>query len=260
MTADDGQAGGAARNFARLLELAFEEGADYVFCCDQDDVWQPDKLSRVLERLRGCERAHAGPCLVHHDLRVVDENLQVIEDSYWAMMKLQPADARDPQRLLSRNEVTGCALACNRELLEIALPIPPEAIMHDWWLALCAGWFGAIAPIPETLVEYRQHGANAIGAKSFLGGLPFFGSQGNTWREGNLELLGTASQARAFGARMAGRLDSDAAMTVARYAALPRSSRRQRLRTLRECRLWRNNAVLDASLVLRMLLLRRAAE
>jgi hypothetical protein len=47
-------------------------------------------------------------------------------------MQLSPADENNPQRLLSRNEVTGCAMAINRPLLEIALPIPEAAIMHDW--------------------------------------------------------------------------------------------------------------------------------
>ena len=33
----------------------------------------------------------------------------------------------------------------NRALLNQALPIPAEALMHDWWLALVASRFGQIA-------------------------------------------------------------------------------------------------------------------
>ena len=63
------------------------------------------------------------------------------------------------------NIVTGCTAVMNRELLDIALPIPKEALVHDWWLALVASSFGVIRYIEETSILYRQHGENTIGAK-----------------------------------------------------------------------------------------------
>jgi len=43
--------------------------------------------------------------------------------------------------------------------------MPAGAIMHDWWLALVCSATGRIVALPEALVEYRQHGANTLGAK-----------------------------------------------------------------------------------------------
>ena len=47
--------GSALGNFTILLDSALAHGAQYVFCCDQDDVWAPDKLERVLEFLKQLE-------------------------------------------------------------------------------------------------------------------------------------------------------------------------------------------------------------
>ena len=66
--------------------------------------------------------------------------------------------------LLSVNQVTGCATLINRALLQLALPLPPEVVMHDWWLALLSG-SGARQYLSEALMLYRQHGRNQIGAR-----------------------------------------------------------------------------------------------
>ena len=40
---------GAKYNFLALLEMA---EASYVMCCDQDDVWKPDKIEKTLQRMQ----------------------------------------------------------------------------------------------------------------------------------------------------------------------------------------------------------------
>ena len=63
--------------------------------------------------------------------------------------------------------MTGCTALINESLAEKALPIPENAIMHDWWLALVATAFGKLVYLDIPLVHYRQHSNNAIGAKKF---------------------------------------------------------------------------------------------
>jgi glycosyltransferase involved in cell wall biosynthesis len=247
----------SARNFAGLLQEAYQRGADYLFCCDQDDVWDPDKLARVLHELQRIEGPDRVPCLVHHDLVVVDEQLGPVADSYWLLMALQPADESNPQRLLSRNEVTGCAMACNRALLGLALPLSPSAVMHDWWLALFAGFYGTLLPLRQRLVSYRQHSSNVIGAKSYRAGLNPLQNWVATWRRGNEEFLDTVRQARAFRDKIRGKPELDPALRAAldAYCELPRVGRLQRIAILRRCGVWRRNWLLDTVLVLRVLLL-----
>ena len=249
----------AIGNFAILLESAFEQGAEYIFCCDQDDVWESKKLEFVLARLKQLEGEGGVACLVHHDLVVVNESLELVADSFVELMKLQPGDQHHPRRLISRNEVTGCALACNRALLEFALPVSGQAIMHDWWLAMCAGFFGQLSYMPNKLVKYRQHSRNTIGAKSFWRGLNPFANWFAIWRLGNEEFLNTVKQATAFHGAMTDQLKKYPGHleTLKHYSGLVRATRWQRLRTLRQCGLWRNHWLLNVVLVIRMLLLPR---
>ena len=158
--------GGVLRNFERLMRAsADDDRAAYIAFCDQDDVWLPEKTARLLAALQALEARHgsAAPCLVHSDLTVVDQDLQVISPSFAAYQRIAPVDVT-PRTLLSVNQVTGCATMINRALLQLALPLPPEVVMHDWWLALLAG-SGARQFVPEALIRYRQHGRNQVGAR-----------------------------------------------------------------------------------------------
>ena len=252
----------ALGNFSKLLEAAYEHGAEYIFCCDQDDVWEPGKLELLVARLKDLEGESSAPCLVHHDLTVVDRYLDPVAGSFIELMQLQPSSQLNPQRLISRNEVTGCAMAFNRTLLEIALPISAQAVMHDWWLALCAGYFGHLDFVSDKLVKYRQHGENVIGAKSFWHALNPFTNWIAGWRRGDEDFIDSVKQARAFRDAMADRFDrsSEAFESLDSFCKLLTASRWQRLKALRNCGLWRTHWVLNVVMVLRMLLLPRASE
>lgn len=252
--------GSALENFAQLMVTAINQGAEYILSCDQDDYWEPGKLENAVAELKAIEGAEQKPSLVHHDLAVVDQNLNLINKSFIGMMNIKPGNEHNPQRLISRNEVTGCAMACNRALLELALPISIDAIMHDWWLALFAGYFGRLHFMPEALVKYRQHGKNVIGAKSFWHGLNPFTNWVKGLQRGNAEFLETVKQARAFQKAIAGReIQQGSDEVLELYIQLPSASRIQRLKSLRACRLWRSHWLLNAVLVVRMLLLPRSS-
>jgi glycosyltransferase involved in cell wall biosynthesis len=158
---------GAAANFGRLMQHACETDAEFVFFADQDDVWLLEKMERQLQLLRLTQTMTSAetPVLVHSDLVVTDENLRTIHPSLMRHAGFLHAECHSLQGLLLHNCVTGCTTAVNRRLLELATPVPREAVMHDWWLALCAAAAGRIAYLPESTVLYRQHAANAIGGR-----------------------------------------------------------------------------------------------
>lgn len=161
-----GAPAGIVANFSKLFEAAYMAGATYVLPCDQDDVWRPDKVERMLDEMTRMEKVwgKATPLLVHSDLEVVDATLNPVARSFMEYQGL----AHDPKalrKLMLSNFVTGCASMLNRPLIELTVPIPDEAIVHDWWAALCAASRGQIGFLGDPLVKYRQHGANAIGAK-----------------------------------------------------------------------------------------------
>ena len=104
------------------------------------------------------------PLLVHTDARLVDQVGDELGVSLWDHHRSLAKHDRLSD-LLVRNTVTGCTTMVNRALLEFALPVPDEAIMHDWWLALVASATGDVVRMPIPLVDYRQHSANAAGAQ-----------------------------------------------------------------------------------------------
>jgi hypothetical protein len=159
---------GAIGNFSILMEFALKKNAGYVFFADQDDIWNREKITTLLAGMQKLELTYSAqtPLLVHCDLTVVNEVLQVISNSFVKFSRLSPTTS-DLGVLLCQNQVTGCACAINRALLELACPVPHNVLMHDWWTALLASSVGKIGFIPKSLVNYRQHGGNVLGAISF---------------------------------------------------------------------------------------------
>lgn len=160
---------GVAGNFASLLKRAIADGAEYVMLADQDDHWRPEKISWQMARVAAAENRFGRqyPLLVHSDLVVTDPHLRPRHGSFMRYSGLRH-ESRDPlQVLLVQNFVTGCSCVINRALAEVALPLPAEIKLHDWWLALCAASTGAIEFEPRPTVFYRQHQSNSIGATSF---------------------------------------------------------------------------------------------
>lgn len=158
---------GAMGNFATLATYA---RAPYVMFSDGDDFWLPNKIADTFALMKRNEALYgaAMPLLVHTDLTVVDRNLGVIDDSFWAYSRLNPM-LDSLNRLLVQNVVTGCTTLINQPLLRLALPIPKEAIMHDWWIGLVAAAFGRIDVLKKPTLLYRQHGKNDTGAKKWKG-------------------------------------------------------------------------------------------
>lgn len=157
---------GVCNNFARLMG---EAGGDYVLFCDQDDIWQPDKIELSLAMLQDMENSSNIPCLVHTDLTVISATGEMIAPSFWAFQNLDPALSLRLNTALAQNVATGCTMAINRPLLEAVCPFPSVSpLMHDWWLLLTTlALGGKVGYITQPTVCYRQHAANVIGAKEW---------------------------------------------------------------------------------------------
>jgi glycosyltransferase involved in cell wall biosynthesis len=158
---------GPKGSFSALLNYALKSDSQYFMFCDQDDIWQADKVEKTLKKMEELENRFGDiPLLVHTDLEVVDEELNTIDASFWHFEQINP-NMNDFNRLLMQNTITGCTVMINRKLAELAMPVPDGAIMHDWWLGLVASKFGKIDFVDEALIKYRQHTQNSIGAKGF---------------------------------------------------------------------------------------------
>jgi glycosyltransferase involved in cell wall biosynthesis len=146
--------------------LAKESTAEYAMFCDQDDVWLPGKVMKSLSRIREMEELHGKdtPILLFADMEVVDEGGKVVAGSFWGYSHLDPR-ATSLNRLLLLNVGAGCTMIMNRTLLRLALPVPSEAVMHDYWCILVASAIGKVSYLAEATVRYRQHPESCLGAR-----------------------------------------------------------------------------------------------
>lgn len=144
--------------FFRLLKMS---KGDYVFTCDQDDVWKKDKIALTLKAFEG-ENSKV-PVLVHTDLTIVNQKLEITAVS---MIKAQHINIKrtKPNEMLVQNIITGCTMAMNRALANI-IREPKKVPVHDWWIGAVASFFGKIKFVNRSTIYYRQHSENAVGAK-----------------------------------------------------------------------------------------------
>ncbi|HEO6255733.1 TPA: glycosyltransferase family 2 protein [Streptococcus agalactiae] len=149
---------GVIKSFFTLVNY---EVADFYFFSDQDDVWLPEKLSVSLEAAK--HKASDVPLLVYTDLKVVNQELNILQDS---MIRAQSHHANTtllPE--LTENTVTGGTMMINHALVEKWFT-PNDILMHDWFLALLAASLGEIIYLDLPTQLYRQHDNNVLGART----------------------------------------------------------------------------------------------
>lgn len=144
----NGRNQGATCSFEYAMSLA--RGA-LIAPCDQDDVWEPGKLAKLLGALGDADLAYCDSAYI--DAGGAFTGTRVSDD-------IDMQSGHDPLQFLFANSISGHAALLRREVFEAARPFPIETF-HDWWLALCAAARGGIVYLPEALVRFRRHAATA---------------------------------------------------------------------------------------------------
>ena len=155
--------GGAKTNFLYLFE---QVEAPFYMCCDQDDVWLPNKIEITKKEMENLIRGDEDKaCLVFTELCVVDGELNILAEK---MSDYQGLDCVNLKfnRALIQNVVTGCTMMVNQVLRDELTRIEDyeSVLMHDWWALLVATRFGKVGFVESATILYRQHGNNGVGA------------------------------------------------------------------------------------------------
>jgi glycosyltransferase involved in cell wall biosynthesis len=154
---------GYVENFTAGLRQA---SGDLVFLCDQDDVWHPDKLARMVAAFEG----DPSLLLLHSDARLVDARGDSLRCSMFEALQLTRQEKQAIHAgaafevVLRRSFVTGATAAFRRTLIDLALPVAPEW-SHDEWFAAVAAAAGRLDFLDSPLIDYRQHESNQLGAR-----------------------------------------------------------------------------------------------
>jgi len=154
----------AKKNFAAALKwVTGHYDFQYFMFSDQDDVWLEKKVEKSLALLKKYEERDMKPYLFHTDLCVVDQDLNVMGESFFSYRALN-CDVKDVRHLLVQNNITGCTMLWNKAFNDIIDISDDQVAMHDWWMAIIASLKGEIICLKEATILYRQHGGNVVGA------------------------------------------------------------------------------------------------
>lgn len=160
ITLIEGNNCGVPKSFFELAYYAFNHLSkyDYYAFCDQDDVWEPEKLESAVSKLDNYYENKLYFCRAKY----VDENLKLIKES--PIIK-----QFDYTTCVYRNPVLGCTMVFDHKLLEYFCMAFPEAdrihSLHDAWLFKCAVYTDAfIVSDDKSYIKYRQHGNNVTNA------------------------------------------------------------------------------------------------
>lgn len=145
-----------ARSFVDLVKNS--DNCDWYAFCDQDDVWDHDKLYKAVEKLSALDKNQ--PIVYYSNLRIVDKNLK--------FYRFAKSNYRMPDNKYScfvENEATGCTMVFNKAAaIYIKNYEIPYLSMHDSWMYMIGRIFGIVIYDDRATINYRQHEGNVIGA------------------------------------------------------------------------------------------------
>ena len=155
---------GAKNNFFSMLKKVESE---YYMFADQDDVWCENKVEKLINRMEIVTKdREKTPCAVHSDMYVVDDDLNVLSNSFIKYIGRDIYRNKLPQLLID-NPAAGCTMIINKALRDRSLEYNDsrDIPMHDQWIMCVAAATGIINVIDEPLLYYRQHEKNVMGAE-----------------------------------------------------------------------------------------------
>lgn len=150
---------GFYKNFERAIAAAPAD-ADAIALCDQDDVWDADKLSVLVEQLSDPKVS-----LAYSDMRLIDDEGATIGETFWRNRRNQWTHI---DSLLMLNTMTGASMLVRADVMrDQVLPFPPgtPSAFHDQWIGVAALACGEVRYVDRPLYSYRQHGANVTGLR-----------------------------------------------------------------------------------------------
>lgn len=150
---------GFLKNFEELLFNAKEE---FVLFSDQDDFWLKNKLEKFVEKIRDLdEKVLSKPLLVHCNSLVCDEKLEIIKEKF---IDSKIAKKNNSNIYFFEYIVQGSTSMVNKKMIRESLPFLKSVTLHDRYFHLLSQFLGTRVFIDESLVKYRQHERNEIGA------------------------------------------------------------------------------------------------
>ena len=149
---------GFVRNFEELMS---NSSNDFLMFSDQDDYWVEDKIEKYIEAINVLSSKDLEkPLLIHSNSFVCDKELNIKKEKFIN----DCAKSSEFDVCFFNYIVQGSTVLINRKLLELSLPFSSNVTVHDRYLHLLAEFLGKRKFLSQSLMKYRQHENNKIGA------------------------------------------------------------------------------------------------
>jgi glycosyltransferase involved in cell wall biosynthesis len=140
------------------LLATFETGikaakGEMIALSDQDDVWMPEKISLLADAIGSHSLIYADSALTNAAGTVTGK----FSD------RNHLCDYPTALHYVFGTKAMGHAMLFKREIIDIALPFP-DYVGHDYILGFAGAALNDVTYFPQTLVNYRQHSSNTMGA------------------------------------------------------------------------------------------------
>ena len=135
----------ATENFENALR---EAKGDYIFLSDQDDVWLPNKVEKMIAALKTADCAMCKNSVIDSDGKLTE------------LYSDKPHFTKSIIQNLKLTPFLGCCMVFRKAALKYILPFPKKCIGHDLWIGCLCACKNQLAYIDEPLHKYRVHGSN----------------------------------------------------------------------------------------------------
>lgn len=161
---------GYIKNFAKALKMC---NGDIIFLCDQDDVWQPNKIEQIISIFH----KHPEITCINSSFTYIDDTGKTIskDDSgnNYGMcdQKVKQKDIVQIsfEEIMLRNISMGCTMAFRSTVKDLYLKNTNHKSAHDWELNLCAALSNGLYFYNSSLMKYRIHAHNTTGNDKIKG-------------------------------------------------------------------------------------------
>lgn len=161
---------GVVANFQKAINLCC---GDIIFLSDQDDVWHPDKIERIVDYFEHNKEI----LVVFTDGMLIDNDGAIIKSKkLWECVGMTKtaqsyiATGLGIELFANANRATGATMAIKSSFpyINSFQKYCSESILHDYAISLLALGNMQLGVVPECLIDYRIHGEQQVGVGEYL--------------------------------------------------------------------------------------------
>lgn len=135
--------------------VEFAKG-EYIAVQAADDICFDYRIAAELEKMH----SETNCVLVYGDMEVVDEHLNVLQQSFSKENGISYYKNNQTIHLLQSNFVSGGTILIDARVKDKLFPMPTSLKYEDWWISVVASLYGEIYFLNRPVIKYRKHSSN----------------------------------------------------------------------------------------------------